>query len=217
MMALRSGEPQDRGEAAAVADETARRSVRRGAAPAATPADAPGPEAKRRPMTKTPHDDIAFIRALAELLRETDLNEIEVAREFGQDDELRVRLTRSGGVVVAPAPVMAPAPGYYAPPPPQSPGAPEPSLVAAAQPEDPAAHPGAVTSPMVGTAYLSPEPSAAPYVKVGDAVREGQTLLIIEAMKTMNQIPAPRAGVVRRILVEDKQPVEFGAPLMIVE
>ncbi|PIP98242.1 MAG: acetyl-CoA carboxylase, biotin carboxyl carrier protein, partial [Rhodobacterales bacterium CG18_big_fil_WC_8_21_14_2_50_71_9] len=95
--------------------------------------------------------------------------------------------------------------------------APEPALVAAAQPEDPADHPGAVTSPMVGTAYLSPEPGAAAYVKVGDAVREGQTLLIIEAMKTMNQIPSPRAGVVKRILIEDRQPVEFGAPLMIVE
>jgi acetyl-CoA carboxylase biotin carboxyl carrier protein len=173
-------------------------------------------------MSKTPHDDIAFIRALAELLRETDLHEIEVAREFGQDDELRVRLSRSGsGAVVATAPVAAAAhyaPAHYAPPPAfQAPAAPEPTLVAAAAPEDPAAHPGAVTSPMVGTAYLSAEPGAAPYVKVGDPVREGQTLLIIEAMKTMNQIPAPRAGVVRRILIEDKQPVEFGAPLMIIE
>ncbi|MFN3615318.1 MAG: acetyl-CoA carboxylase biotin carboxyl carrier protein, partial [Rubrimonas sp.] len=88
---------------------------------------------------------------------------------------------------------------------------------ASAAVEDPASHPGAVTSPMVGTAYLSPEPGAAAYVKVGDQVREGQTLLIIEAMKTMNQIPSPRAGTVTRILVDDKQPVEYGALLMIVE
>ncbi len=160
-------------------------------------------------MTKTPEDDIAFIRALAQLLRESDLGEIEVSREFGEDDALRIRLTRS---VTAPAPVhAAPAPRA------QASAAPEPALVAAAQPEDPADHPGAVTSPMVGTAYLSPEPGAAAYVKIGDTVREGQTLLIIEAMKTMNQIPSPRAGVVRRILIEDRQPVEFGAPLMIVE
>jgi acetyl-CoA carboxylase biotin carboxyl carrier protein len=83
--------------------------------------------------------------------------------------------------------------------------------------EDPAQHPGAVTSPMVGTAYLAPEPGAAPFVTVGATVAEGQTLLIIEAMKTMNQIPSPRAGVVRRILIEDGTPVEYGAPLMIVE
>jgi len=161
-------------------------------------------------MTKTPEDDIAFIRALAQLLRETDLGELEVSREFGEDDALRVRLTRS---VAAPVAVHVAAPAPRA----QGPAAPEPALVAAAQPEDPADHPGAVTSPMVGTAYLSPEPGAAAYVKVGDAVREGQTLLIIEAMKTMNQIPSPRAGVVKRILIEDRQPVEFGAPLMIVE
>ncbi len=160
-------------------------------------------------MTKTPEDDIAFIRALAQLLRESDLGEIEVSREFGEDDALRIRLTRS---VTAPAPVhAAPAPRA------QASAAPEPALVAAAQPEDPADHPGAVTSPMVGPANLSPEPGAAAYVKIGDTVREGQTLLIIEAMKTMNQIPSPRAGVVRRILIEDRQPVEFGAPLMIVE
>ncbi len=163
-------------------------------------------------MSKTPYDDIAFIRALAELLRETDLSEIEVAREFGEDDELRVRLTRGGA-----APVLQ---HTHAPPPQahvQQAAAPAASLVAAAQPEDPAEHPGAVTSPMVGTVYLSAEPGSAAYVRVGDPVSEGQTLLIIEAMKTMNQIPSPRAGVVKRILIEDKQPVEFGAPLMIIE
>jgi acetyl-CoA carboxylase biotin carboxyl carrier protein len=154
-------------------------------------------------------DDIAFIRALAELLRETDLTEIEVAREFGEDDELRVRLTRTPPAPVAAAPihVMAPAAVAVAAAPP----------VAAAPVEDPAAHPGAVTSPMVGTVYLAPEPGAAAFVRVGDQVDAGQTVLIVEAMKTMNQIHAPRAGTVRRILVEDRQPVEYGAPLMIIE
>ena len=88
---------------------------------------------------------------------------------------------------------------------------------AAAAQEDPSQHPGAVTSPMVGTIYLSAEPGAAAFVAVGATVTEGQTVLIIEAMKTMNHIPAPRAGTVKRILVEDGQPVEFGAPLMIIE
>lgn len=161
-------------------------------------------------MSKTPSsDDIAFIRALAELLRETDLTEIEVSREFGEDDELRVRLTRA-----LPAPVAAPI--HVAVP------AAAPAPVAAAAPaparaEDPADHPGAVTSPMVGTVYLAPEPGAGAFVRVGDQVDAGQTVLIVEAMKTMNQIPAPRGGVVRRILVEDRQPVEYGAPLMIIE
>lgn len=158
-------------------------------------------------MTRTPDDDIAFIRALAQLLRESDLGEIEVSREYGEDDELKVRLTRT---VAAPQVVMA-APAQVA----AAPRAPEAPVNVAV--EDPASHPGAVTSPMVGTAYLSPEPGAAAYVKVGDQVREGQTLMIIEAMKTMNQIPSPRAGTVTRILVDDKQPVEYGALLMIVE
>ena len=163
-------------------------------------------------MSKTPGDDIEFITALAALLRDSDLSEIEVKREVGDEGELSVRLTRA----VAPAP--APVAMTYAPPPVQpASAAPQPTLVAAAAPEDPADHPGAVTSPMVGTIYVAPEPGSAAYVRVGDAVEAGQTLLIIEAMKTMNQIPAPRAGTVRRILVEDKQPVEYGAPLMIIE
>ena len=166
-------------------------------------------------MSRSPDDDIAFIRALAEVLRDNDLGEIEVAREFGEDDELKVRLTRTPPA--APAPVVAAAPAPVAPAPAQAPAAPAPSPVAATQTDDPADLPGAVTSPMVGTAYLSPEPGAASFVKVGDAVSEGQTLLIIEAMKTMNQIAAHRDGVIRRILIEDKQPVEFGAPLMVIE
>jgi acetyl-CoA carboxylase biotin carboxyl carrier protein len=163
-------------------------------------------------MSKTPGDDIEFITALAALLRDSDLSEIEVKRDTGEEGELRVRLTRT---IAAPAPIAmtyAPAPVAM-----QAAAAPQPTLVAEARPEDPAAHPGAVTSPMVGTIYVAPEPGSAPYVRVGDSVDAGQTLLIIEAMKTMNQIPAPRAGIVRRILIEDKQPVEYGAPLMIIE
>jgi acetyl-CoA carboxylase biotin carboxyl carrier protein len=159
-------------------------------------------------MSKTPSsDDIAFIRALAELLRETELTEIEVSREFGEDDELRVRLTRA-----LPAPIAAP---IHLAVPAAAPVAAAPAAPVRA--EDPADHPGAVTSPMVGTVYLAPEPGAGAFVRVGDTVDAGQTVLIVEAMKTMNQIPAPRGGVVRRILVEDRQPVEYGAPLMIIE
>lgn len=162
-------------------------------------------------MSKTHDSDIAFIRQLAELLRETDLSEIEVEREFGEDDQLKVRVSRHSSVApVAHAPahvVHAAAPAAAAPV----------AAVVAATPEDPALHPGAVSSPMVGTCYLSAEPGAAAFVKVGDQVSEGQTLLIIEAMKTMNQIPAPVAGTVKRILVDDGTPVEFGAPLMIIE
>jgi acetyl-CoA carboxylase biotin carboxyl carrier protein len=159
-------------------------------------------------MSKTQDSDIAFIRQLAELLRETDLSEIEVEREFGDNDQLKVRVTRHSAPP-APAPVqMVQA---------HAPAASAPKAAAPAAPEDPALHPGAVSSPMVGTCYLSAEPEAAAFVKVGDQIAEGQTLLIIEAMKTMNQIPAPVAGVVKRILVDDGAPVEFGAPLMIIE
>ena len=164
-------------------------------------------------MPKKNHDaDVAFVQALAELLRENDLTELEVMREFGPDDTLNVRVARQIETQIvtsaAPAPVAAP---------PAQPAAAPAEPAAAAAPEDPAQHPGAVTSPMVGTAYLQPEPGAAPFVTLGDTVAEGQTLLIIEAMKTMNQIHAPRAGVVKRILVEDGAPVEFGDPLMIIE
>ncbi|TCP38715.1 acetyl-CoA carboxylase biotin carboxyl carrier protein [Rhodovulum marinum] len=161
-------------------------------------------------MTKTSHEaDVAFIQALAELLREHDLTELQVKREYGEDDSLDVRVSRSG-----PAPVAA-APAAYAMP---APAAAAPAPVADTAPaDDPALHPGAVTSPMVGTVYLQPEPGSDAFVKVGDSVTEGQTLLIVEAMKTMNHIPAPRAGTVKRILVEDGAPVEFGAPLMIIE
>ncbi|MCL4188803.1 MAG: acetyl-CoA carboxylase biotin carboxyl carrier protein [Rhodobacteraceae bacterium] len=167
-------------------------------------------------MTKTrTAADVAFIEALAELLRAKDLTEIAVTRDYGEADRLEVRLARH--LPAAPAlpvavPQAAAAAAAPVPPPPAAPAA-----AAAAQPDDPAQHPGAVTSPMVGTVYLQSEPGSPPFVTVGASVREGQTLLIIEAMKTMNQIPAPRAGVVRRILVGDGSAVEYGAPLMIIE
>ena len=155
-------------------------------------------------------EDVAFIEALAELLNQKNLAEIDVKRDYGENDSLKVRVSKQV-TVPTPAPVPAAA-------------APTPAAAATVEPGaaaedggDPALHPGAVTSPMVGTAYLAPEPGASPFVSVGAQVTEGQTLLIIEAMKTMNHIPAPRAGTVKRILVEDGTPVEYGAPLMVVE
>ncbi|MCL5778727.1 acetyl-CoA carboxylase biotin carboxyl carrier protein [Limibaculum sp. FT325] len=165
-------------------------------------------------MSKSTEDDVAFIRALAQLLRESDLTEIEVEREYGEDDELKVRLSRAMPQFVHAAP--APMVHHVAEAAPRPAAAPAPSAAAPA-PADAGPHPGTVASPMVGTAYLSGEPGAAPFVQVGDTVAEGQTLLIIEAMKTMNQIPAPRAGKVVRIMVANAEPVEFGAPLMIIE
>ena len=164
---------------------------------------------------KTTDADVAFIKALAELLRENELTEIEVKRDYGEDDSLNVRVSKKVEVAapVHHAPVHAAAPA----PAPSAPSAPAAAPAATAPMEDPAQHPGAVTSPMVGTIYLQPEPTAPAFVKVGDTVSEGDTLLIVEAMKTMNQIPAPRSGVVKRILVEDKAAVEYGAPLMIIE
>jgi len=163
-------------------------------------------------MSKSTEDDVAFIRALAQLLRDSDLTEIEVEREYGEDDEMKVRLSRAAPQVVhaAPAPqiVHAPAPAPAA----------QPAVAPAPAPQaDAGPHPGTVASPMVGTVYLASEPGSAPFVQVGDTVTEGQTLLIIEAMKTMNQIPAPRAGKVVKVLVANAEPVEFGAPLMIIE
>ena len=160
---------------------------------------------------QTTETDVDFISALAELLNKNDLTELSVKREYGEDDRLEVRVVKQATVVTvaaAPAPVQHHAPVHAA----AAPAAP-----AAVAHEDPAQHPGAVTSPMVGTAYLSAEPGATPFVTIGAQVTEGQTVLIIEAMKTMNHIPAPRAGTVKRILVEDGHPVEYGAPLMIIE
>ncbi len=154
--------------------------------------------------------DVAFIKALAELLHDNDLSELSVKREYGEKDSLNVRVARQGAQVVTQTAAPA-APAASAPAP--APEAPEPDT----PPADPADHPGAVTSPMVGTAYMAPEPGSANFVSIGSQVAEGDTLLIIEAMKTMNHIPAPRAGEVKRILIGDAMPVEFGAPLMIIE
>lgn len=165
-------------------------------------------------MTKPNHEsDVAFIEALADLLNRNDLAELSVKREYGEHDRLDVKVTKYAAQAAAPAAVAAPA----VPAPAAAGAAPAPAAAAGAAPADPASHPGAVTSPMVGTAYLAPEPGADPFVTVGAQVKEGQTLLIIEAMKTMNHIPAPRAGTVRRILVGDGSPVEYGAPLLIIE
>ncbi len=162
-------------------------------------------------MNKNAEQDVAFIRALAELLNESDLTELEVVREYGDNDEMHVRLSRAAqpaAPAIAPAPVAVPAA-----PAPQAPVPAEEPTPAESGPD----LSNALTSPMVGTAYLAPEPGAEPFVKVGDQVSEGQTVLIIEAMKTMNQIPSPRSGTVRQILVENAEPVEFGHPMMIID
>lgn len=160
---------------------------------------------------KTNDADVAFIKALAELLHENDLTELQVKREYGENDALNVRVSRRTEIVTHVAAPASPAPassGYAPPPAPAADTGPA---------EDPASHPGAVTSPMVGTVYMQAEPGAPSFVSVGDKVAEGDTLLIVEAMKTMNHIPAPRGGTVKRILVEDGAAVEYGAPLMIIE
>lgn len=163
-------------------------------------------------MTKSSQVDQDLIRAIAELLNKENLAEIEIEQE-----DLRVRVTRSYPVE---APAYAPASQYYAPPAaPAAPAAPA-SVVPAAAPaskEDLTSNPGTLTSPMVGTAYRSPEPGKPVFVDVGTKVTEGQTVLIIEAMKTMNQIPAHRSGTVTRVLVNDAQPVEYGEPLVVIE
>ena len=162
-------------------------------------------------MSKDTHEaDVSFIKALAELLRENELTELEVKRDYGEDDSLNVRVSRAAPQAAPVAAVAAPA---------AAPVAPAPAAPAAAEtmPEDPAAHPGAVTSPMVGTVYMQPEPGAPSFISVGAQVSEGDTLLIVEAMKTMNHIPAPHSGTVKRILVEDGASVEYGSPLVIIE
>jgi acetyl-CoA carboxylase biotin carboxyl carrier protein len=149
-------------------------------------------------------DDSALIRELALLLDETSLTEIEIERAG-----LRLRVARNISIAAAMPPSLAPATIASAP------------VAAGAAAGTPATdytkHPGMVPSPMVGTAYWAPEPGAKPFIEVGAKVSAGQTLLIIEAMKTMNQIPSPHAGTVTQILVEDGQPVEFGEPLVIIE
>jgi acetyl-CoA carboxylase biotin carboxyl carrier protein len=152
------------------------------------------------PKAPVDHD---LIRELARLLDETGLTEIEIEQEG-----LRVRVGRQAAILQAAAP-----PSGHVPPPPLA----APAPAALDVPFDPLKHPGLVTSPMVGTAYLAAEPGGRPFVDIGSVVKAGETLLIVEAMKTMNQIPAQRGGKVIQILIEDGRPVEFGEPLMIIE
>jgi acetyl-CoA carboxylase biotin carboxyl carrier protein len=144
--------------------------------------------------------DEELIRRLAELLSETGLTEIEIER-----NNIRVRVARGGPTMITSAPAASVA---------QAPAA---AAGGETPPAQPAVHPGTVHSPMVGTAYLSPEPGAPPFINIGDQVAEGDSLLIVEAMKTMNQIPAPRAGKVIQILIADGQPVEYDEPLVVLE
>ncbi|WP_313196365.1 acetyl-CoA carboxylase biotin carboxyl carrier protein [Shinella zoogloeoides] len=146
--------------------------------------------------------DQALIRDLANILNETDLTEIEV-----EQDDLRIRVSRAGTPQYVQAPIAAPVAAVGA----------APAAAVAAAPADARSNKNAVTAPMVGTAYLSPAPGARPFIEVGASVKEGQTILIIEAMKTMNQIPAPRSGKVTEILVSDASPVEYGEPLIVIE
>lgn len=164
-------------------------------------------------MTKASSVDQELIRNIAELLNEQNLAEIEIEHE-----EFRIRVTRSyanqvvqtvAAPAYAPAPVHAPAPVAAAPA-----GA---AAGISAPADDLSSNPGTLTSPMVGTAYRSPEPGKPAFVEIGTKVSEGQTIIIIEAMKTMNQIPAHRSGTVTRILVEDGHPVEYGEPLVVIE
>lgn len=160
---------------------------------------------------KTTDSDVTFIAALAELLNDNDLTELEVKRQYGNHDSLNVRVSRKNDVFtqMAAAPLVAPAQIAQGPA--------SISEPAASPAEDPAADPNAITSPMVGTVYLASEPGAGAFISIGDQVAEGDTLLIIEAMKTMNHIPAPRAGKIKRILVDDGVMAEFGTPLVIIE
>lgn len=156
--------------------------------------------------------DYELIRQMATILDETDLTEIEIEQE-----DLRIRVARQpapvtqyvgGGFAAAPGPVAVAAPAA-----PTTAGV----VTEASKSSDPSSHPGVLASPMVGTCYLASEPGARAFVEVGDEVRQGQTLLIVEAMKHMNQIAAPRAGKVTAIFVENGQPVEYGEPLLIIE
>ena len=157
-------------------------------------------------MTKASQADQELIRAIAELLNEQDLAEIEIERE-----EFRIRVTRSyasNEVVQVAAPASAPA---------AAPTIPASAIIAGTPNDDLSSNPGSLLSPMVGTAYLSAEPGGTPFVEIGTIVNEGQTVLIIEAMKTMNQIPAHKSGKISQVLVNDAQPVEFGEPLIVIE
>lgn len=154
-------------------------------------------------MTK-PKSTNSKIRDLAKILDETGLTQIEV-----EEGDLKIKVARSGATHVSALPhAAAPAPAEAVP---------AAGSGAEAEPVDPSSHPGVIKSPMVGTAYTSPEPGADTFVSVGDQVTEGQTLLIVEAMKVMNPIPSPRAGTVKEVFISNAQPIEFDEPLMIIE
>ena len=162
-------------------------------------------------MTKKNRDqDVEFIQSRAKHLNQNELTELEVSREYGETDKINVRVSKSGSPqayqVATQQPSMAPAIAPMA-----QAGSSDQNI------NDPVSHPGAVTSPMVGTVYMQAEPGAEPFISVGSSVSEGDTLLIVEAMKTMNQIPSPKSGTVKRIFVEDGAAVEFGSPLVVVE
>jgi len=150
--------------------------------------------------------DTKLVRELAKILNDTDLNEIEMRK-----GDLKIRVSKGGGTVMqtiaAPAQMAAPAPIASQP---------VAAPAAATDKQDASAHPGAVKSPMVGTAYVRPSPDADPFVKPGDKVKEGDTIMLIEAMKTFNPIAAPKSGKIEDILVQDSQPVEFGEALFII-
>ena len=158
--------------------------------------------------------DIKFIKALAEVLKDNDLNEISVKRDIGKTKTLDITLCKNSQISIDKG-----INNFLEKQPSVSPLS-LPSTNAANlsnEAADPALSPGAVISPMVGTVYLQPEPGTETFVKIGSNVREGDTLVIIEAMKTMNQIPAPQSGTIKRILVEDQAAVEYGTPLVIIE
>jgi acetyl-CoA carboxylase biotin carboxyl carrier protein len=157
-----------------------------------------------KPASTSSLVDHDLILELNKLLNETGLTEIEI-----EQDGKRIRVSKGAvAMAAAPAPTLSRAPAAATP---------QPVAESVSAPMDPAKHPGVVTSPMVGTAYGAAEPGAKPFIDIGSQVKAGETLLIIEAMKTMNQIPAPRAGTVKQILFEDGKPVEFGEPLVIIE
>ena len=165
--------------------------------------------------TQKRKDDIAFIEGLADLLERRDLSEIEVLREYGADDSLNVRVSRTASAAMVPA---APIMQQVAATTPHAPAAAATTETNnATDASDPASHPGAVTCPMVGTIYMQAEPGAPAFISTGAQINEGDTLMIVEAMKTMNHIPAPKSGTIKRIFVEDGAAVEFGTPLVIIE
>lgn len=149
--------------------------------------------------------DTGLVRELAAILRDADLGEVEI-----EHDGLRIRVSKAGPPAAAPAPIQ-----YAAAPAPQA----APAAAAAPQvaPAAPAVSANAVTSPMVGTVYLSPEPGSKAFVAVGDKVKKGDTLMLVEAMKTFNPVEAPESGTVKEIIVKDSQPVEYGEPLIVIE